>query len=344
MIKISNFKVKYSRFIDLMDEVLRSELSDRPELVLSWKRELDNLFNIELIEELSGVSRKFNISSRLNAENIAIMNWAIKEAKWDRLKEVVLEIKNNFDYILDEIEKENSRKHSEQFSQIYNKINRDESVVYHALSLEQFLVSLSEDKLQGYTTQRVWPDGLRRKDDSPDYNLSHTIKGISTTRDLRFAIKWKPIVLVLNLDKIKKIKKVMPYSWNYSIKGEKDRNFKKEREEFIQLGKVDHSFQRKYTDQELMEQINYYQENKGDLVKELGEEEYLETLDLLLKESERFDVAKMKEPLGYIKLSEVLEGIILREYEYLDDINRRGDKFKAVMSHEKYLGLLCEDY
>ncbi len=63
-------------------------------------------------------------------------------------------------------------------------------MLYHGLDFNKLETILREDKIPGYTSQRYWKDGLRRKDNDPDYNNSMYYKGISTTRDINFAKQW----------------------------------------------------------------------------------------------------------------------------------------------------------
>ena len=188
--------------------------------------------------------------------------------------------------------------------------------VYHALTVERATEIINNMKIKGFTHQRIWPDGIRRKNNDPEYNNSHTIKGISTTRDFNFAYIWGDVILILNLDEIKKSYKVMPYSWNFS-----DRyctNYKKEKEEFIQLAQINHSFQVKHN-KDWIEEFEHLKKSK----KEHDQEEYDYLYNFYLQEGEKYDVAELQKPYGELDISKCLIGFFLRktckEYNYLKE-------------------------
>lgn len=82
------------------------------------------------------------------------------------------------------------------YRQIINeKTKSNNNYVFHALKKENATSSLSEGKIQGYTSQRVWPDGNRRKENDDGYEDSYFIKGLSTTRELDFALRWGQLFL-----------------------------------------------------------------------------------------------------------------------------------------------------
>lgn len=112
--------------------------------------------------------------------------------------------------------------------------------LYHGVKLDNVVKILEEEKLSARTTQRYWPDGLRRKDKDKQYQSSLVMKGWSTTRDFYFAGAWSDVVLVLDKDKIQQNFEIIPFSWNYSINGLTDH--KKEREEFIVARKTGLTF------------------------------------------------------------------------------------------------------
>ena len=56
------------------------------------------------------------------------------------------------------------------------------------------MINLINNKIDGYTWQRYWPDGKRRKDDDPDYNKSFYMKGLSLTREIDYAKSWNGVV------------------------------------------------------------------------------------------------------------------------------------------------------
>ncbi len=143
-------------------------------------------------------------------------------------------------------------KHIKQFEYIiHNKKLREilkegNSLIFHAIKCENVISALKENKLGGYSTQRIWDDGKRLKDDMPGYEESNFLRGISATRDIEYANKWNDIIFVFDYDKIKTKYKTIPYNWGYSIGGRYRQNHrsKREREEFIITGinKKDNNF------------------------------------------------------------------------------------------------------
>ena len=110
--------------------------------------------------------------------------------------------------------------------------------LYHAIKSKNAITALKEDKLGGYSIQRIWPDGKRLKDDEPGYEKSNYMRGISTTRDIEYANKWNDVIFVFDPTKLKTKYKVVPYNWGYSIgRGYiQGSRMKREREEFVITG------------------------------------------------------------------------------------------------------------
>ena len=117
------------------------------------------------------------------------------------------------------------------------KEGRD-AVLYHGYSdPENFASAMQRDSMLGTTTQRWWDDGKRRKDDDPEYDTSNWMKGLSFTRDPRFAMQWGRVMIAVDQSIIAQRHKMIPFNWGYSIP---DRNYpggsrqehKREREEF----------------------------------------------------------------------------------------------------------------
>lgn len=63
------------------------------------------------------------------------------------------------------------------------------------------------------------------------WNNSNWYLGISTTRSLKFAAKWKCVTFELNYAAISQRYKILPWNWR------SDKNYKVEREEFIVIQK-----------------------------------------------------------------------------------------------------------
>ena len=114
--------------------------------------------------------------------------------------------------------------------------------LFHGLKQDYAIQALSKNKLDAYTFQRFWPDGKRRKDDDPEYENSYYYRGLSLTRDPRYASNWSDVVFEFNQDALKTKYKIIPYNWGYSIgKGyEQGSRVKREREEFLIVSTIDH--------------------------------------------------------------------------------------------------------
>lgn len=111
------------------------------------------------------------------------------------------------------------------------KYNHGENPLWHGVDIENAAKIIDNGKFEARTTQRYWPDGLRRKDNHPKYNSSQIMKGWSMTRDFLFAASWSNVVFELDKAKIQERFKIQPFSWNSSMNSIRDH--KKEREEFV---------------------------------------------------------------------------------------------------------------
>lgn len=140
------------------------------------------------------------------------------------------------------------------------------------------------------------------------------------------------VIFILNLNKIKETKKVIPYSWNYMINKDKS-DHKKEKEEFIQLGIVKHSCKMK-DNKEFKKEL----EELFLMKDKMEEDEFNRLLDFYKKEAEKYDVYMLKQPLGELYLDNILEGIILNlsSLEFFRDI----EYYKEILNHNKFLGFL----
>lgn len=185
------------------------------------------------------------------------------------------------------------------------QISDFESPIFHGIrELEHAVMALAQDSIKGYTTQRYWSDGKRRIDTDPEYNSSFWMKGISLTRDFKFAANWGDVVFILNRDKIITNNRLVPFAWNYIIGGLPNRNAKKEREEFLITRKTGKTFK--------------------------GSEED--------PESDRINVSEFTKPEGEMKnLNSILVGIFMDE----DSLERWGAEdanVKYLTSHPLFKG------
>lgn len=102
------------------------------------------------------------------------------------------------------------------------------------------IAALKDDKLVGSSAQRYWPDGVRRKDDDPEYRNSFWMKGLSMTRDFEYAKMWGDVVMVFDQRLLSQRHKIEPFNWGFSIPG--GNHHKREREEFVVLKKTGDTF------------------------------------------------------------------------------------------------------
>lgn len=215
---------------------------------------------------------------------------------------------------------------------LYNSRNwHNNSCVFHATKIEYVLGALNSGKIQGYTTQRYWADGRRRKENESDYEDSYWMKGISTTRSLEFARGWGGFIFVLDLEKIKQNRPVVPYAWNYLIKDSKYPEFrtnnKKETEEFVILSKKNKRY--RYSEREKFKEE--YEE--GIKSADPAVVEYYQ------KEAGKLDVHAIKEPEGFLNLNTCLKGIFITS-STLDIFGSNHPVVQEVMQHPLFIGIL----
>lgn len=91
--------------------------------------------------------------------------------------------------------------------------------------------ALAKNEMAATSTQRWWPDGRRRKENDPDYRDSYWMKGVSLSRDPKYAMGWGNVVFALDQRKIAQRYKIIPFNWGYSIPS--GNHHKREREEFV---------------------------------------------------------------------------------------------------------------
>lgn len=102
--------------------------------------------------------------------------------------------------------------------------------LYHGYNdIANAVMALKNNEMLATTPQRFWAKGARYPDNHPEYRKSFWMKGISTTRDLRYAMGWGNVVFVLDQAKIKMKYKIMPLHWGNSPRS----HIKREKEEFI---------------------------------------------------------------------------------------------------------------
>ena len=63
--------------------------------------------------------------------------------------------------------------------------------------------AFASGKMAATSTQRFWADGRPRLEKiDPDYEDSYWMKGISFTRDIRFAMSWGGVVIAIDQAKL----------------------------------------------------------------------------------------------------------------------------------------------
>lgn len=115
---------------------------------------------------------------------------------------------------------------------IFQLFEGRDAKLYHGYSKPEFAaLAIKNNELSATTAQRFWADGKRRKDNDPEYKNSYWMKGVSTTRDFKYAKSWGNVVFSLDQSKINQNYKIIPFNWGYSIPSGNDH--KREREEFV---------------------------------------------------------------------------------------------------------------
>lgn len=194
-----------------------------------------------------------------------------------------------------------------------------DSLLYHAVKIEYAVNQLANDKIEGYSSQRVWPDGVRRKEDDEHYEDHWLLKGISTTRDFSFAKGFNGVVYILDRDAIAHNFKIVPYNWGFHIGGGyAQKDIKREREEFIVFNTLKKSFDE--LKREWQQYIEKHDENPDEF-------EFVNQFDFMFK------------PSGVMKpLSRYLRGVMIADY-IVEIYGEDNNMVKDIMSHPKFKGV-----
>jgi hypothetical protein len=116
--------------------------------------------------------------------------------------------------------------------------------LYHGVMHTHAISHLTNNRIEGRTTQRFWPDGRRLKDNHKEYKDSFWLKGVSLTRTKSYAQHWRDIVFELDQTKLSKKYKMIPFNWGYANSRTRGQNYKRETEEFLVLGRIYKSMQK----------------------------------------------------------------------------------------------------
>ena len=145
-------------------------------------------------------------------------------------------------------------------------------VLWHGVDFFKVETILDRGYFEAHTTQRFWDDGIRRKDNDPEYNNSKWMYGWSMSRDINVSKNFSFIIFACDKKELQKNMKVKPYSWGFSIAS--GFKHKREKEEFVISGGTIHS-------------ENYYKQEFARLEKEsdqLFDEMYKDGVSLEEKE------------------------------------------------------------
>lgn len=209
--------------------------------------------------------------------------------------------------------------------------------LWHAMKIENALLAIKDDSLTPYTNHRVWRDGLKRKDNDPQYEDSLWVTGWSLTRDKNFALNWGPIILEFDKEEIKQNFKIMQISWNYSIPNI-NANHKKEREEFVLSGGIKMSINDfKKKGEELDELYDQLLDKKfdGNITKE-------EIKQLEMAESYNWQKEWQKPAGKNLPLKKNCIGIYLSK-EKFDDGYYSNENIEEIKKHKLFKGFLSKD-
>lgn len=206
--------------------------------------------------------------------------------------------------------------------------------IWQGLKLEHMSSILTSMKLDPHTRHRYWPDGIRLKEDHPNYEKSFWMYGWSTTRKKEFAMNWGDVVFELDHSKISQNFEIQPISWNNLFKHVKDIK-KHEFEEFI----VAHRMAKSLDD---LKQEEYDRDVEYDrLYNEIyNEKDPVKKMELQKAFDEQPEtpswIQEWNRPKGKsIDLNSCLKGIYV-DSARLKDSNQ--SRLKIVVEHPKFKG------
>lgn len=205
----------------------------------------------------------------------------------------------------------------------------NQEYLFHGTKLEYVKETLERGSILGYTGQRYWPDGKRRKEKDPDYEDSFWMKGISMTRDINYAISWGSVTLIFDRKEILKKHEIQSYAWNYLFNHSTDN--KKEAEDFVVLNKTGKRFKKNERDEFLKE----YDE----AMKYPDDEEGIEIKNYYKKEYDKFDLHAFKEPHGEFVFKDALKGFIIKG-STLDIFGLENETIQFLINHPLFLGII----
>lgn len=214
--------------------------------------------------------------------------------------------------------------------------NYSSQTVWHAIGEKHIIEILDNMALKPYTRQRYWDDGVRHKDDHPEYENSKWMYGWSMTRKKEYAMDWNSFVVELDLDKIKEQFEVKPFAWNFLFTHKADT--RKEHEEFVVA----------HYSKESVPEMKLADIQRDELIDELHDQVYkmkddVEKAKLQAKIDELYDVPTWfkRWEMSYGKsldLNSCLKGIYISKRS-LEIFSDEHPSFKRVMEHPLYKGI-----
>lgn len=311
---------------------LTDELKENVKKSILALREISSSLGVETLSALVDIEEKMSLLNSGGESSLNILS---------ELHSAFGRYQNSVEQTIEQLKRDYKQK---LVRDVYGlkSVGGERNIVYHAVKLEFVPQILSERKILGYSYQRYWEDGKRRKDDDPAYDESFYMKGISTTRSLEYAVNWGSVVFILDLDEIKNQKKVVTFAWNFQFGSSASTNRvnpKKEMEEFIVFSKSDRMFTNEENEEwkkELEEILSLDPDLQDD------PEYFKEYVKKLIKKRTELCVSDLKQPSGELKLGKALLGVLLVG-DTVDIFGPENSQIKHVLSDEKFLGIIDRD-
>lgn len=220
---------------------------------------------------------------------------------------------------------------------IYKAVDSNNTeLLFHAVKTEYVKEILERGSIKGFTSHRFWDNGKRYKDNTPEYQDSYWMKGISMTRDIRYAIDWGHAILVFDRREILKNHAIESYNWGNHMANRHSTDHKKEREDFVILSKL----KKKYKNKDNKEWMQEYEDSLTLTPSEDYTQEEIESYQKSLKNKlESVDLEAIKQPEGEMFFDETFKGVIVRG-SLLDIYGVDSDIVQFLINHPKFLGFL----
>ena len=262
---------------------------------------------------------------------------------------IISEIKNLFDLVYLVIEEKEEDKVFEdlmtylskkELLTIYKAVGSSSTeLLFHAVKTEYVREILERGSIKGFTSHRFWDDGKRYKDNTPEYEDSYWMKGISMTRDIRYALDWGHVILVFDRREILKNHPIESYNWGNHLAGRSSTDHKKEREDFVVLSKN----KKRYQNRDNAEWMKEYEEAMKLIPNEdYSAEEIKSYQDSLTKKIKSINRKEISKPEGEMFFSDSFKGVIVRG-SLIDIYGVDIDLVQFLLNHPYFLGFLDKD-